>query len=274
MLLQDGTLKGLRMAVYRKVKANATGRDFVVGDVHGMFDSVERALAKVEFDPGRDRLFCVGDLIDRGPRSKDVVRFLEQPFVYAVRGNHEDELLQLHAESTSPDSETWLAGAEWWREVSKPDRRAIITRLKRLPLVIEVPTPRGNVAFLHADVPGGMSWSEFCAALKRDPDTVRATVLWGRARITREDDAGVTGIGRVFVGHTVQWGGLRRFGNVYAIDTGAVVGWMGQDGHLTCVNIEAPTEGLEGLHQVGSLDVVDLPAPDRPFGAYARAEGR
>ena len=43
------------------------------------------------------------------------------------------------------------------------------------------------------------------------------------------------------------------------------------DGHLTCVNIEAPTAGLEGLRQVASLDVVDLPAPDRPFGAYARA---
>jgi serine/threonine protein phosphatase 1 len=258
------------MTAYRKVKANQVGRDFVVGDVHGMFDSVERALAKVEFDPQRDRLFCVGDLIDRGPRSKDVVRFLEQPFVYAVRGNHEDALLETHAESTSPDSEAWLAGAEWWREVSKPERRAIVARLKRLPLVIEVPTPRGNVAFLHGDVPRGLGWSEFCAALKRDPDTVRATVLWGRARITREDDAGVPGIGRVFVGHTPQWGGLRRFGNVYAIDTGAVFGWLGMGGHLTCVNIEAPTEGLEGLSQVGSLAVVDGSATDRPFGKYAR----
>ena len=65
------------MGVYQKVKANETGRDFVVGDVHGMFDSVETALAKVDFHPERDRLFSVGDLIDRGPQSKDVVRFLD-----------------------------------------------------------------------------------------------------------------------------------------------------------------------------------------------------
>jgi serine/threonine protein phosphatase 1 len=259
------------MSAYRKVKANKTGRDFVVGDVHGMFDRVEQALATVDFDPKRDRLFSVGDLIDRGPQSKEVVRFLEQPFVHAVRGNHEDELLQLHAGATEPNSEIWLVGAEWWRDLSKAERRAVVAGLKRLPLVIEVPTPRGDVAFLHADVPRGMAWPEFCTALKSDPDSVRHTVLWGRERIEHEDDSGVPGIGRVFVGHTPQWGGLRRYGNVYAIDAGAVFGWLGMGGHLTCVNIEAPTAGLE-LRKVGTLDlnVVDLPAPDRSFGAYAR----
>ena len=260
------------MSAYRKVKANAAGRDFVVGDVHGMFDSVERALAKVDFDPERDRLFCVGDLIDRGPRSRDVVQFLAQPFVHAVCGNHEDALLQVHSGSEPPEGEVWITGAEWWQELPKPERRAVVAKLKKLPLVIEVDTPRGNVAFLHADVPRGLRWPEFVAALKNEPDTVRHTVLWGRARIKREDDVGVLGIGRVFVGHTPQSGGLRRFGNVYAIDTGAVFGWLGMGGHLTCVNIEASTAGLEGLRQVGSLDVVDLPAPDRPFGAYARGE--
>jgi serine/threonine protein phosphatase 1 len=262
------------MSAYLKVEANEVGRDFVVGDVHGMFDRVQKALATVDFHPDGDRLFSVGDLIDRGPQSREVVKFLEQPFVYAVRGNHEDELLQMHAGSAEPNSEMWLAGAEWWRDLSKTERRAIVARIKKLPLVIEVATPRGNVAFLHADVPRGMAWSEFRAALKRDPDTVRQTVLWGRNRISREDDSGVPGIGRIFVGHTPQSGGLRRYGNVYAIDTGAVFGWLGMDGHLTCVNIQAPTAGLE-LRKVGSLDldVVDLPAPQRPFGAYARTQG-
>jgi serine/threonine protein phosphatase 1 len=156
--------------------------------------------------------------------------------------------------------------------LSKADRRAVVSRLKRLPLVIEVPTPRGNVAFLHADVPRGMIWSDFRAALESKPETVRQTVLWGRSRIGREDGSGVPGIGRVFVGHTPQWNGLRRYGNVYAIDTGAVFGWRGLDGHLTCVNIQSSTEGLLELHQVGTLgvDVVDLPTPDQPFGSYAK----
>jgi serine/threonine protein phosphatase 1 len=260
------------VSAYRKVKANAAGRDFVVGDVHGMFDRVEEALSRINFDRDRDRLFSVGDLIDRGPQSKEVARFLDQPFVHAVCGNHEDALLQMHAGSSRPDGKIWLDGADWWRELSKADRRAVVSRLKQLPLVIEVPTPRGNVAFLHADVPRGMSWKEFRAALRSDPDAVRDTVLWGRDRIGRGDDSGVPGIGRVFVGHTPQWDGLRRYGNVYAIDTGAVFGWMGMDGHLTCVDIQSPTAGLDELREVGKLgvDVVDLPAPDRPFGSYAK----
>ena len=258
------------MSAYRMLEANSVGRDFVVGDVHGMFDRVDQALTAVEFDPARDRLFCVGDLIDRGPQSAEVVKFLKRPYVHAVCGNHEDGLLQLHAGSKQPDDEMWLVGAEWWRDLSVSKRRTVVARLRRLPLVIEVTTPRGNVAFLHADVPGGLTWPVFVSALKRDPDTVRQTVLWGRRRIERADTSGVEGIGRVFVGHTPQWGGLRRYGNVYAIDTGAVFGWMGMGGHLTCVNIESPTEGLEGLRQVGSLDAVDLPAPDRPFGGYAK----
>ena len=57
------------MREYKLVKANKVGRDFVVGDVHGMFDRVAQALTKVQFNPSRDRLFSVGDLIDRGPQS-------------------------------------------------------------------------------------------------------------------------------------------------------------------------------------------------------------
>ena len=260
------------MTEYQRIEANAHGRDFVVGDVHGLFDRVEQALASVGFDRQQDRLFCVGDLIDRGPQSGEVVRFLEQPFVNAVRGNHEDELVQLHAGCTAPNSDTWLSGAEWWRDLSKADRRTVVMRLERLPLVIEVPTPRGNVAFLHGEVPLGMSWSEFCSMLRSDPESVRGTVLWGRDRIRREDDSGVPGIGRVFVGHTPQWGGLRRYGNVYAIDTGAVYGWLGMDGHLTCVNIQSETAALVEVRQVAALDVdaPGLAAPDRPFGSYAK----
>ena len=53
------------------------------------------------------------------------------------------------------------------------------------------------------------------------------------------------------------------------ITTDGEVQWNDDDFNLDSFGVEAPTEGLEGLRQVGSLDVVDLPAPDRPFGAYA-----
>ena len=49
-------------------RANPAGRDLAAGDVHGHFDTLEQALEQIAFDPVSDRLFSVGDLVDRGPR--------------------------------------------------------------------------------------------------------------------------------------------------------------------------------------------------------------
>ena len=56
----------------------ATGdRDWVVGDVHGCFETLRQALRGIDFEYGRDRLFSVGDLIDRGPNSIGALEWLE-----------------------------------------------------------------------------------------------------------------------------------------------------------------------------------------------------
>ena len=60
----------------RAFARNERGRDFVVGDIHGMFSALENFLEELSFDPGRDRLFSVGDLIDRGPESDPVLQWL------------------------------------------------------------------------------------------------------------------------------------------------------------------------------------------------------
>lgn len=49
---------------------NERGRDFVVGDIHGHAALLDCLLDRVRFDPASDRLFALGDLIDRGPQSQ------------------------------------------------------------------------------------------------------------------------------------------------------------------------------------------------------------
>ena len=53
---------------------NVGGRDFAVGDIHGCFSHLSRSLEAIGFDAAVDRLFSVGDLVDRGPDG------LQRPF--------------------------------------------------------------------------------------------------------------------------------------------------------------------------------------------------
>ena len=78
-----------------RVTENVAGRDFVVGDVHGEFETLEATLTHVEFQPGHDRLFALGDLVDRGPRSADALAWMESGRItLSVRGNHEQMLYE------------------------------------------------------------------------------------------------------------------------------------------------------------------------------------
>ncbi|MBP5144082.1 metallophosphoesterase, partial [Pseudomonas chlororaphis] len=70
----------------QRFEINTAGRDFAVGDIHGHFTKLQAALDAVQFDPTVDRLFSVGDLVDRGPESADVDTWLAKPWFHAVRG--------------------------------------------------------------------------------------------------------------------------------------------------------------------------------------------
>lgn len=67
------------MSKLKHFTVNTAGRDFAVGDIHGHFTRLQVALDAVSFDPAVDRLFSVGDLVDRGPESEQVLEWLAKP---------------------------------------------------------------------------------------------------------------------------------------------------------------------------------------------------
>lgn len=70
-------------------------RYLIVGDIHGCFDELQQLLGQVDFDSENDVLISVGDLTDRGPKSKEVIAFLRTlPQFYMVLGNHDEKFIR------------------------------------------------------------------------------------------------------------------------------------------------------------------------------------
>jgi len=77
----------------RHFENNKKGRDFIVGDIHGHYDELILSLEGLQFNFDKDRLFSVGDLVDRGTQSHKVVELLSENWFFAVRGNHEQMII-------------------------------------------------------------------------------------------------------------------------------------------------------------------------------------
>ncbi|MBT8148956.1 MAG: symmetrical bis(5'-nucleosyl)-tetraphosphatase [Pseudomonadales bacterium] len=71
---------------------------YAVGDIQGCYRELMDVLEQVAFNPARDQLWCVGDMVNRGPDSKAVLRFLfeNKKSVRCVLGNHDLHLLAIY----------------------------------------------------------------------------------------------------------------------------------------------------------------------------------
>lgn len=206
----------------KRFSINHQGRDFIVGDIHGCFDALNAELTRLRFAPDRDRLFAIGDLIDRGPGSDKVLSWLNQAWFHSCLGNHEEMIL-----TVAPDSEegrNWYQsyGGDWWLGLDAVSRRTVLAAFADLPLAIELETAHGRVGLVHADIPKGMSWPTFLRLLEMGDAETRSTALWGRSRIRRRRSSAVKGIDRVVCGHTITPDRkIAVKGNVWFIETGA-----------------------------------------------------
>ena len=136
---------------------NTEGRDFFVGDIHGCFYLLTQALEHVDFDTNRDRLISTGDLIDRGEFSEEVAYWLSQPYFHAVRGNHEQVLLDA-VSGLSDERYHRMMGGDWWYDLGldRTTQKHIVEYLRKLPLMLEVETEQGRIGLVHAGWRGAL----------------------------------------------------------------------------------------------------------------------
>ncbi|WP_374762956.1 metallophosphoesterase [Yunchengibacter salinarum] len=200
---------------------NNRGRDFYVGDVHGMGAMLRAALDDAGFDEHVDRLISVGDLIDRGPESDAMLALVDADWCFAVRGNHEQ--MMLDAAGSAEAALLWRENGGTWADGLTPDGFATaLERARRLPLALSVQQPDGGViGVCHAEWPR-RDWAGVDRALNHERD--RIAMLWGRRVVfaDRSPPADITA--RLTVhGHTPIDQPVRR-GSAAFLDTGAVHG--------------------------------------------------
>ncbi|XP_076106303.1 bis(5'-nucleosyl)-tetraphosphatase PrpE [asymmetrical]-like [Mytilus galloprovincialis] len=128
------------------------GRDiFIIGDVHGCLDELEELLelAKLEIKEKKMLPIFVGDLANKGPRNLMTIRKVRQMDALAVRGNHEEAIIQHYLNLQNDLNYVIPEVFKWITELNTDD----ITYLLELPYTISIPWR--NILIVHAGlVPG------------------------------------------------------------------------------------------------------------------------
>jgi serine/threonine protein phosphatase 1 len=201
-------------------------RIFAIGDIHGCYDPLVRLLGRVPIDWTRDRLVFMGDYIDRGPQSFEVIEHLielqkRHPETVFLKGNHEQMLADY---LSGKDRMTYLYNGgqqtldSYLRNSSAPGRYPIPEAHLRFFESLQLMFETENYIFVHAGLRKGLPLEN-----QRPED-----LLWIRENFV---DTRHSFGKRVVFGHT-PFDEPRVEANKIGIDTGAVYG-----NKLTCVQL-------------------------------------
>jgi serine/threonine protein phosphatase 1 len=131
-------------------------RRIVIGDVHGHYDGLMLLLDTIE-PSDDDQIYFLGDLIDRGPKSAQVVEFVRDHNYACVRGNHEQMAIEAFpdGEVSPPELQAWLQSGGRATLGSYEDPILMMDHLdwfRQLPTHIDL----GDLWLVHAGVDPSM----------------------------------------------------------------------------------------------------------------------
>ena len=172
-----------RINYHQRFSRNERGTDYFVGDVHGHYDLLLTALTKAGFKENTDRVFSVGDLINRGDKPIACLELLLKPWFFAVIGNHEDMLLSLK-DNPAVINSLVTVGGDWLLELEKnPKKLTFLMAIvyTKMNLAITVETSLGNIGLTHAQAPD--DWLEITDSVL--PDEQQDLLFWSSEKFNR-----------------------------------------------------------------------------------------
>jgi bis(5'-nucleosyl)-tetraphosphatase (symmetrical) len=121
---------------------------YAIGDIQGCYEPLRELLRKLAFSADRDELWLVGDLVNRGPDSLEVLRFTRSlgGAARTVLGNHDLHLLALHHDAGRKPR----PGDTFDDVLAAPDREALLDWLIEQPLVVD--DARRQDLLVHAGI--------------------------------------------------------------------------------------------------------------------------
>jgi bis(5'-nucleosyl)-tetraphosphatase (symmetrical) len=125
----------------------APPRCFAIGDLQGCLVPLKALLARIEFRPGNDQLVLLGDLVNRGPQSLDVLRYVRSlgERVVVLLGNHDLHLLAAARKGEAGRKDSFQDVLE------APEAPALLDWLRQQRLAWQ--DPQSGVLCVHAGVP-------------------------------------------------------------------------------------------------------------------------
>ena len=133
---------------------------YAIGDLQGCLDPLQHLLERIQFDPSRDRLWFVGDLVNRGPQSLEALRFVRAlgDCAVSVLGNHDLHLLA----AAWTDSRRRRKRDTLQPVLDAPDREELLDWLRRRPMMHH--DAELDFTLVHAGLPPQWDLEEALAA--------------------------------------------------------------------------------------------------------------
>ena len=121
---------------------------YAIGDIQGCYDDLQRLLELINFNPTQDILWFAGDLVNRGPKSLEVLRFVKnlKERAIVVMGNHDLHLLAIAHGNSKLKTKDTLANI-----LAAPDREDLLQWLRHRPFLHY--DSDLNLAIIHAGLP-------------------------------------------------------------------------------------------------------------------------
>lgn len=139
---------------------------YAIGDIQGCYKTLKKLLKRISFDRKNDRLFLVGDLVNRGPNSLDVLRWAKDMGnrVVSVLGNHDLHLLATAAGVASGRNQKTLAPV-----LRAKDRDDLLEWLVQRPLLYR----EGRLLLVHAGILPAWTVEEALACARKAEKVIR-----------------------------------------------------------------------------------------------------